>query len=140
MPRKPALGTVQTVRPAIVRRLLQASLEPGSVVSVVAAHSDGNLDLLVGAQHRKLGFCPRLGLMQVGNQLGRVVHFLTVELNDQIAGPQAGTRCGAVRKNLRDSGALLGHWSDIRLIDAGWIVASWMVGRRVPDSLAASSR
>ena len=37
--------------------------------------------------------------MQVGNQLGRVVHFLTVELNDQIAGPQAGTRCGAVRKN-----------------------------------------
>jgi hypothetical protein len=75
-------------RPELARSRL--SLAFGELV-VSISQRDGDLLLLIVAQNRELDLRLRFHLVDVGNQLGRIVNLFAVGLQNDVARPQSST-------------------------------------------------
>ena len=61
------------------------------ILFTAVAQGDGDLLFLIVAKHREFGFCFRLHFVDVRDEFGCVVNFFAVDLDDDVAGPQAGS-------------------------------------------------
>src|SRR5687767_2016915 len=88
---------------AIASVLLVFSAMEDKTFSV--AKDGGNRQLLIAALNHKLDLTLRFKFIDRSDQVGRAGNFLTIYLQDDIAGPKSRACCRSAGEDIRDPGA-----------------------------------